>query len=112
MVIFVRKKLLSQYWKFFFLFGTTRHSLSLLKFERQNCLFGLIMTGLLVDGTWECLIIDFGFSVESCHYVSISDAVFLVTNFSIFDLCLADVTVLMCSFLFIYSILLGYWSLH
>ena len=40
-------------------------------------------------------------------YVSISDAVFFVTSFSIFDQCLADTIVLMCSFWFIYSILLG-----
>ena len=35
------KKLSSQYWQFFFLFGlTTRHYLSFHKFERQWCLFG------------------------------------------------------------------------
>ena len=45
----------------FFLVFTTRHSLSFLKFERQSCLFGLIMPCLLVEGTWECLIIDFSF---------------------------------------------------
>ena len=41
---------------------------------------------LLVDVTWECLINVFSFFCGiMSFYVSISDAVFLVTSFSIFD---------------------------
>ena len=48
--------------------------------------FWVDMHYLLFNGTWECLVFDFSFfSVESCLYVSNSDAVFLVTSFSIFD---------------------------
>ena len=68
----------------FFLVFTNRHSLSFHKFERQSCLFGLMMPCLLVDGTWERLIIDFSiFCGIISFYVSISDVVFLVTSFSI-----------------------------
>ena len=57
----------------FFLVLTTRHSLSFHKFERQSCLFGLIMHFVPVDVTWECLIIDFSFfSVESCLFMCLS----------------------------------------
>ena len=70
----------------FFLVLTTRHSLSFHKFERQSCLFGLIMHCLLVNGTWEFLVFEFSFFCEIVFiYVPISDAVFLVTSFSIFD---------------------------
>ena len=31
-------------------------------------------------------------------YVPVSDAVFLITSFSIFDQCLADIIILLCSF--------------
>ena len=41
---------------------------------------------LPVDVIWECLTIDFSFFCGiMSFYVSISDAVFLVTGFSIFD---------------------------
>ena len=44
------------------------------------------MLFLLVDVTWEFLIIDFSFFCGiMSFYVVISDAVFLVTSFSIFD---------------------------
>ena len=44
------------------------------------------MRFLLVNGTWECLIFDFSFFWwNHGFYLSISDAVFLVTSFSIFD---------------------------
>ena len=92
----------------FFLVLTTRHSLSFHKFKRQSCLFGLIMHCSLVNGTWECLVFDFSFFCGIVSfYVPISDAVFLVTSFFIFDQCLADVIILLCSFLFICSVLLG-----
>ena len=42
------------------------------KFERQSCLFGLIMHFLPVDCTWECLIIDFIFFLESCLFMCLS----------------------------------------
>ena len=38
-----------------------------------------------VKGTWEGLIFDFTFFPGMSFYVSISDAVFLVTRFSMFD---------------------------
>ena len=51
----------------FFLVFTTKLSLIFLKCGRKSCRFGLIMPCLLLNGTWECLIIDFSFfSVESC----------------------------------------------
>ena len=46
----------------------------------------LIMHFSFVDVTWECLVFDFSFLYGiMSFYVSISDAVFLVTSFSIFD---------------------------
>ena len=40
----------------FFLVLATRHSLNFHKFEKQGCLFVLIMLCSLVNSTWECLI--------------------------------------------------------
>ena len=71
----------------FFLVLTIRHSLSFHKFEKFRAAFlGLILRFLPVDVTWECLIVDFSFFIGiMSFYVRISDAVFLVTSFSIFD---------------------------
>ena len=92
----------------FFLVLTTRHSLSFHKFERQSCLFGLIIHCSLVNGTWECLVFDLSFFCGIVFfYVPLSDEVLLVTSFSIFDQCLADVIFLLCKFLFFYPVLLG-----
>ena len=66
----------------FVLVLTTRHSLSFHKFERQSCLFELIMLCLLVNSTWECLIpISVFFCGIMYFFVSNCDAVFLVMNF-------------------------------
>ena len=67
----------------FFLVLTTRHSLNFHKFEKSSCLFGLVMPCVFVDGTCECLIFDFSFFFCGimAFFVSISDAVFLVTSF-------------------------------
>ena len=112
--VFCPKKLSSQCWNFFFLFGLGFQTF--LEFSqdwKSGCLFGLIMHCSLGNGTWECLVFDFNFFCGIVSfYVPINDAVFLVTSFSIFDQCLADVIFLLCSFLFICSVLLGYWSLH
>ena len=84
---FVRKKLSSQYWQFFFLFGLDYHTfLVFINLKDRASFFGLLMHFLLVDVTWECLISVFSFFCGiMSFYVSISDAVFLVTSFSIFD---------------------------
>ena len=71
----------------FFLVLTTRYSLSFHKFERQSCLFlGLISHFhlLMLPGNAYLLISVFFCGIKS-FYVSISDAVFLVTSFPIFD---------------------------
>ena len=70
----------------FFLVYTTRHSLNFLEFERQSCLFGLIMPFLLVDGTWKCLLIDLSFfSVESYLFMCLSAMCFSRYKFFSFD---------------------------
>ena len=52
----------------------------------SGAFLGLVMPLSSVKGTWEGLIIDFTFFTGiMSFYVSISDAVFLVTSFSIFD---------------------------
>ena len=57
-----------------------------INFKDSVAFLGLIMHCLLIVDTWACLVVDFRFlSVDQCHFVSISHAVFLVTNFSIFD---------------------------
>ena len=83
---FVRKKL-SQYWQFFFLFSLDQQTfLVFINLKNRAAFLGLIMHFSLVDVIWECLIIDFSFFCGiMSFYVSISDAVFLVTSFSIFD---------------------------
>ena len=94
----------------FFLVVTTRHSLSFHKFERQSYLFGLDNAILLlVDVNWECSIFDFSFfSAESYLFMSLSVMRFFSLQvFHFRSQCLADIIILMCSFLFIYSILLG-----
>ena len=71
---------------FLFLVLTTRHYLSFHKFERQYCLLGVFKAFFylwIVPG-----VLNYWFNfffLESSLYVSISDAVFLVTSFSIFD---------------------------
>ena len=85
---FVRKKLSSQYWLFFFLFGPDYQKFLVFENLKDRAAFlGLIMLCLLDNGTWECLIFHFGFFFcgITIFYVSISDAVFLVTSYSIFD---------------------------
>ena len=95
---------------FSFLLLTTRHSLSFHKFERLSCLFG-------VDNaffTCRCYLelLNYWFQFFFCgimsFYVSISDAFFSRYKFFHFSSqCLADNIIALCSFLFIYSILLG-----
>ena len=72
----------------------------------------LVMNCLLVNGSWECLIVEFRFfSGNVSFYVFIIDAVFLVTIFFYFwGQCLANEVNLICSFLFISTILLGLQS--
>ena len=71
---FVRKKLSSQYWQFFFLFRLDYQTFFFFIYLRDRAAFlGLIMHFLLVDVTWECLIIVFSFfSVESCLFMNLS----------------------------------------
>ena len=73
----VRKKLSSQYWHFFFFFFLFRlenqRFLVFINLRDRAAFFGLIMDFLLVDVTWECLIIVFSFfSVESCLFMCLS----------------------------------------
>ena len=85
---FVRKKLSSQYWQFFFLFRLDYQTILVFISLRDRAAFlGLIMRfftcwcylGLLNN----CF--QFFFCGIMSFYVSISDLVFLVTSFSIFD---------------------------
>ena len=71
---FVRKQLLSQYWQFFLLFGLDYQTfLVFINLRDRAAFLGLIMLFLLVDVTWECLIIVFSFfSVESCLFMCLS----------------------------------------
>ena len=67
----------------FFLVLTTRHYLSFFKFERQKCLFGIGKA--LFTCWWHLGVSNYRFQFFICGImyfcVSISDAVFLVTNF-------------------------------
>ena len=84
------------------------------KLKEKAAFLWSIMHCLLVNGTWECLIFEFSFFCGiMAFYVSISDAVFLVTSFSIFD----HSVWLILSFWWahyndFFSILLGQWSLR
>ena len=70
---------------------------------------GLIMLCLLVNGTWECLVLDFSFFCGiMSFYVSISDAVFLVTTFSIFDQSVWLILSFWCAHF--YSFIQFYWG--
>ena len=71
---FVRKKLSSQYWQFFFLFRLDYQTfLVFINLRDRAAVLGLIMHFLLVDVTWDCLIIVFSFfSVESCLFMCLS----------------------------------------
>ena len=112
---FVRKKLSSQYWQFFFLFGLYYQTfLEFSQIERQSCLFGLIMPCLLVNGTWECLIVVFSFFCGIMFFLCVYQwcGFSRYKFFHFWSQSLADIIILMCSFWFIKSILLGYWSLH
>ena len=85
-VIFCPKKLSSHYWQFFLLGLDYQTFLIFINLKDSAAFLGLTITFLLVFGTWECLVFDFSFFCGiMSFYVSISDAVFLVTSFSIFD---------------------------
>ena len=87
-VIFHPKKVVVTVLAVFLSFGfTNRHYLSFHKFEKQSCLFAV--HNALFTCQWSLEVLSFFISVFFCEIMafclSISDAVFLVTSYSIFD---------------------------
>ena len=87
MVIFCPKKVSSHYWQLLFRFVLDYQTfLVFIDLKDRAVFLGLIRHFSLFDVTWECLISVFSFFCRiKSFYVSISDVVFLVTSFSIFD---------------------------
>ena len=77
----------SQYCHFFFLFGLDYQTfLVFINLNDRAAFLGLIMLFSLVDVTWQCLFFEISFFLwNHVFYVSISDAVFLLTSFYISD---------------------------
>ena len=79
-----------------------------IKLKVRAAFLGLIMhfCSFMLPGS-AYFLISIVFCGIMSFYVFISDANFLVTSFSIFDQCLADKIILLCSFCFICSVPLG-----
>ena len=106
---FVRKSCRHSTGSFFFLVLTIRYSFSFHKFERHRCLFGVENAFFSCYWYLGVLFAWFQFfSVESCHLMCLSVMRFFSLQvFHFWSECLTDIIFLMCSFLIIYSILLG-----
>ena len=92
----------------FFLVLTTRHSLSFHKFEKQSCLFGLIMHFSLVNGTWEFLVLISVFSVESCLFMCLSVMRFF--SLQVFPFLISVWLMLSFCCVLLYSFVQFYWG--